>query len=128
MLADVRDLVLLAVYRFFLIYAICILFDYRDREEDRQQGIRSLITFLPEHQLDRLYYISLLIAAGTAVALAPAVPLYVLFSLLAPVAVTALVKGYAQKHTSDYVYYFFLDGLMMLSALLHFAWMALGGI
>lgn len=128
MLADVRDLVLLAVYRFFLIYAICILFDYRDREEDRQQGIRSLITFLPEHQLDRLYYISLLIAAGTAIALAPAVPLYVLFSLLAPVAVTVLVKGYAQKHTSDYVYYFFLDGLMMLSALLHFAWMALGGI
>ncbi|WP_123864816.1 hypothetical protein [Chitinophaga barathri] len=128
MFADTRDLVFLAVYRFFLIYAICILFDYRDREEDRGQGIRSLITALPDRLLDRLYYISLVIAAGFALALAPAVPLFVVFSLLAPVAVTALVKAYAQKHTSDYVYYFFLDGLMMFSAILHFAWLAAGGI
>jgi hypothetical protein len=26
--------------RFFLIYAICILFDYRDRDQDKQEGIR----------------------------------------------------------------------------------------
>lgn len=128
MLADWWDLAFLAAHRFFLIYAICILFDYRDREEDRQQGIRSLITMLPERQLDNLYYISLFIAAAAALALAPAVPLYVVFSLLAPVAVTSLVKSYSQRNTSDYVYYFFLDGLMMLSALLHLGWLSAGGI
>jgi len=36
----------LALSRFFLIYAICILFDYRDREDDKADGIRSMITWL----------------------------------------------------------------------------------
>ena len=39
---------LFAVNRFFLIYPICILFDYRDREDDRKEGIKSMITFFPE--------------------------------------------------------------------------------
>src|SRR5690606_20360776 len=54
----------LALHRFFLIYAICILFDFRDVEADKQQGIRSLITFLPEKQLFRVYYLSLALAAA----------------------------------------------------------------
>jgi len=32
-----------------------------------------------------------------------------------------MIKRYSETHTSDYVYYFYLDGLMMLAALLHFA-------
>ncbi len=122
------DLVYLTVYRFFLVYAICILFDYRDREEDRQAGIRSLITHLKDPHLDRLYYASLVVAWICAFLLAPAVPLFVLFSLLVPVVVTGMVKRYAQTHTSDYVYYFLLDGLMMLSALIHAGWRLAGGI
>lgn len=118
----------LTVYRFFLVYAICILFDFRDREEDRQAGIRSLITALKEPHLDKLYFSSLVVAWFCAFLLAPAVPLFVLFSLLAPVVVTGMVKRYAQTHTSDYVYYFFLDGLMMLSALIHACWRIAGGI
>ncbi len=52
------EAVLLSIYRFFLVYAICILFDHRDREEDRAEGIRSLITSLEEPHLDKLYYAS----------------------------------------------------------------------
>jgi 4-hydroxybenzoate polyprenyltransferase len=122
------DLVFMTVYRFFLVYAICILFDFRDREEDRQAGIRSLIISLKDPHLDKLYYSSLVVAWICAFLLAPAVPLFVLFSLLVPVVVTGMVKRYAQTHTSDYVYYFFLDGLMMLSALIHACWRAAGGI
>ncbi|MEJ7766626.1 MAG: hypothetical protein WKF89_02360, partial [Chitinophagaceae bacterium] len=33
---------LFCVSRFFLIYSICIIFDYRDRENDRLEGIRSM--------------------------------------------------------------------------------------
>src|SRR5215213_4351717 len=36
------------VNRFFFIYAICILFDYRDVGEDKAAGIKSLITQLSE--------------------------------------------------------------------------------
>ncbi len=122
------DTLYLTVYRFFFVYAICILFDYRDREEDREAGIRSLITKLEDPHLDKLYYGSLVVAWICAFLLAPAVPMFALFSLLAPVVITGMIKRYAQTHTSDYVYYFFLDGLMMLSALIHGCWRLAGGI
>ncbi|RPE12070.1 hypothetical protein EGT74_00490 [Chitinophaga lutea] len=122
------DGVYLTVYRFFFVYAICILFDYRDREEDREAGIRSLITRLEDPHLDKLYYSSLVVAWICAFLLAPAVPLFALFSLLLPLVITGMIKRYAQTHTSDYVYYFFLDGLMMLSALIHGCWRLAGGI
>ena len=118
----------LTAYRFFLIYAICILFDHRDLEEDRRQGIRSLITWLKAPQLDNLYYGSILVSTLFALLLAPAVSIFTLFSLLVPVTITAMIKRYAEENTSDYVYYFFLDGLMMVSALLHFVWISAGGI
>lgn len=122
------DVLYLTGHRFFLIYAICILFDYRDREADRKEGIRSLITYFDDNNLDKLYYGSVLFSALFALLLAPAVPIFVLCSLIAPVAITSMIKRYSQEHTSDYVYYFYLDGLMMLSALLHLAWIAAGGI
>lgn len=125
---DTLETLYLTAHRFFLIYAICILFDHRDREQDREQGIRSLITWLPDTQLDKLYYGSVFLAAVFALLLAPSVPLFVLFSLLLPVSITAMIKRYAHTHHSDYVYYFFLDGLMMLSALVHLLWVSAGGI
>ncbi|GAA0543698.1 UbiA prenyltransferase family protein [Chitinophaga japonensis] len=108
-----------ALHRFFLIYAICILFDFRDVEADKQQGIRSLITFLPEKQLFRVYYLSLVLSALGALLLWPVVTPAVIATLLAPVAVTWLLTEKARRNRSDYMYYFVLDGLMMLSALLH---------
>lgn len=108
-----------SLHRFFLIYAICILFDYRDVESDKQQGIRSLITWLPANQLFRIYYFSLLLAAITALLLLAHTSILVVGTLLAPVIITALLTRNARDNRSDYMYYFVLDGLMMLSALLH---------
>jgi len=125
---DTLEMLYLTCHRFFLIYAICILFDLRDREQDREQGIRSLITWLPDTELDKLYYGSVFLAAVFAILMAPAVPLFALFSLLVPVTITAMVKRYVLEHNTDYVYYFFLDGLMMLSAVLHLLWVSAGGI
>lgn len=109
----------IGLHRFFLIYAICILFDYRDVESDKQQGIRSLITWLPAGQLFRIYYFSLLLAGVMALLLLPHTSVAVVATLLAPVIITALLTRNARRNRSDYMYYFVLDGLMMLSALLH---------
>ncbi|UYQ91296.1 UbiA family prenyltransferase [Chitinophaga horti] len=111
----------LTCHRFFLIYAICILFDNRDREQDKAEGIRSLITYFDRNGVSRLYYFSVLLAAVFAGLLWPYVPAWTIGTLLVPVAVTAMIKRYSETHASDYVYYFYLDGLMMLSALLHYA-------
>ena len=52
--------ILFCCSRFFLIYAICILFDYRDRENDKREGIRSMITYFGEQGVDRLFHGSLI--------------------------------------------------------------------
>ena len=57
---EIADL-LFVLTRFFLIYAICIIFDFRDREEDRREGIRSMITYFNERRIDFIFHLSLLI-------------------------------------------------------------------
>ncbi len=107
--------------RFFLIYAICILFDFRDREEDKKEGVKSLITYLPEYWVNRLFWISISIFSITTAGLA-----FLNFSvtnclsLLIPGVIVGLLFNYSKQSPSDYLYYFVLDGLMMFSALFVF--------
>lgn len=105
--------------RFFLIYAICILFDYRDRADDKKAGIRTLITYLNEKGITYLFSFSLLVFAATTLSLLTYDfnPIQVSILLL-PGIITAGVYKYARRNFSDILYYFILDGLMALSAIL----------
>ena len=51
---------LFAASRFFLIYGICIVFDYRDREDDKDEGIRSMINYFDEKGVNRLFSFSMI--------------------------------------------------------------------
>jgi len=105
--------------RFFLIYAICILFDYRDREDDRVKGIRSLITFMNEKGIGMLFFSSLAIfAISTVLLLYFSHSLLTICLLLIPGLITALLYNHARRNFSDILYYFVLDGLMALSSVL----------
>lgn len=110
---------LFILHRFFLVYAICILFDYRDREDDRAAGIRSLITFMTERNILLLFAGSLLVAVAAAVGL-----IFFEFSVMAavflviPCIITGLLYKRAKRDFADMFFYFILDGLMALSALL----------
>lgn len=113
------EYVLFAVSRFFLIYAICILFDYRDRQDDKKDGIRSLITLLNERGIDLVFIASLAIfGLGTLALGFFHIPAFYVFLLLIPGMLTALLYNRAKRDFSDYLYYFILDGLMMFSGLL----------
>ena len=104
--------------RFFLIYAICILFDYRDREQDKKEGIRSMITYFSPNGVDNLFLTSLVLFAISTLLLAYfGVSLLVIVVLLVPGLLTGLIYRTAKKNHSDYLYYFILDGLMMFSSL-----------
>jgi 4-hydroxybenzoate polyprenyltransferase len=113
------DFYFFIVSRFFMIYMICILFDYRDREDDKAKGIRSLITYLSEKGIRNLFVSSFLIFAASTIGL-----LFYQYSLLTvsflliPGIITAALYNYARKIFSDMLYYFVLDGLMALSSLL----------
>ncbi|WP_205510149.1 UbiA family prenyltransferase [Longitalea arenae] len=113
------DSFLFCTSRFLLIYAICIIFDYRDRDYDRKAGIRSMITYFNERGIDNLFGLSI---AGFAVS---TIGLYfygfsalTIVLLLIPGAITTVLYPVAKKNFSDYLYYFVLDGLMMFSSLL----------
>ena len=101
--------------RFVFIYAICILFDYRDIEEDRKAGIKSLITFLNERSIDALFWFSMLIFCGSTFVLLNYFSVAVIIALLVPGLILSLLYYPSKKNFSDYLYYFILDGLMMLS-------------
>jgi 4-hydroxybenzoate polyprenyltransferase len=110
--------VLFCISRFFLIYSICIIFDYRDRENDRREGIISMITLFNEKGIDKLFYTSLLIFYVSSYLLHYyGFPLMVITLLIIPGFIVTALYRYAKKSFSDYLYYFILDGLMMCSAL-----------
>ncbi|HXB43466.1 MAG TPA: UbiA family prenyltransferase [Puia sp.] len=110
---------LFACSRFFLIYAICIIFDYKDRADDKNEGIRSMITYFNERGINTLFYISLLLFAASSFGLYWfGYPLSSIIILLLPGIVVAALYNYAKKQFSDYLYYFVLDGMMMLSGLI----------
>ena len=110
--------ILFCVSRFFYIYSICILFDYRDRDYDKKEGIRSMITYLDSKGVDRLFYFSLVVFAATTCGLffTGLSLLYVILILIPGIIMVPLYK-IARKNFSDYLYYILLDGMMMLSAL-----------
>jgi len=113
---------LFSASRFFLIYAICILFDYRDREHDKQVGIRSLITWLSFTNITRLFVFSLLIfVITTLLLLRHDFDIQTVLLLLVPGIVTASLYRTATRQFSDMLYYFILDGLMALSSILTLA-------
>lgn len=108
---------LMTLHRLFLIYSICIIFDYRDREQDRREGIRSLVVYLDERGNDRLFYgccgAALL---STLLLLACHFRVTVVLALLVPILVTILLYPEGKRSRSDYLFYFVLDGLMAFSA------------
>jgi 4-hydroxybenzoate polyprenyltransferase len=108
-----------AASRFFLIYAICLLFDYRDRDEDKQEGIRTFVNYFDEAIVMRLFAFTIIAFTVFTIALLfSSVPIITVLILLVPGIVLLSIFRLAKKSVSDYLYYFILDGLMMLSALL----------
>lgn len=113
------DRILFVISRFFLIYAICIIFDNRDRDRDKQEGIRSMVTHFSEANVKRLFQVSVILFFISSCllyfyAFTPAT----VIALLIPGAIVWSTYGVFAKNYSDYLYYFVLDGLMMLSALI----------
>lgn len=108
-----------AVNRFFFLYAICILFDYRDRHYDQTEGIRSMVTNLPESGVNLLFWGSIFITCTSQAYLYYLhLPGFTTLLFYIPVLLLCLLYSSSKKSTSDYRYYFVLDGLMMLSGLL----------
>ncbi|MGE5108393.1 MAG: hypothetical protein ACM3H8_12660, partial [Sphingobacteriales bacterium] len=110
--------VYLILHRYFFLYALCILFDIRDREDDIKQGIRSLITFLDEKGVAVLFYLSASLSIIMAVLFAyTRNEFFPGIFLSLPLLLLAILFPFIKTSKNDYLYYFVLDGLMLLSFL-----------
>ena len=107
--------ILFCINRFFLIYAICILFDLRDREGDQQQGIRGMITEYAVPAVDRIYWGSLSVYCITALLMLPYLDTAVIVAFMIPALVLTFGYEWFKKQQSAFVYNFILDGLMVFS-------------
>ena len=112
--------VLFFANRFFLIYAICILFDLKDKEYDMQRGIKSIITILDEKKIELLFFICLILFFISSLVF------YIfrdsgliVLTLIAPGALLLFLFQRSKETKSDYWFSFVLDGVMMLSPVLY---------
>jgi len=112
-------IVIFFINRFFLIYSICILFDWRDREQDKLNGIKSFITLLKPEIIIKLFYISVIIFFTSCVCLYWFnIDFKNIFYLISPGVILLLLFKTSLNNNNDYFYYFLLDGLMAFSSLL----------
>jgi hypothetical protein len=110
--------ILFCASRLFFIYSICVLFDHRDRDEDRRQRIRSLPTIMSDTQVRWLFLSTLIGYLLLTLALSVYFPTSVIVMLAVPGVFTALLFRRAMEQPSDLLFYFVLDGLMALSSVL----------
>ncbi len=107
--------------RLFLVYAICILFDLKDRTEDRKKGIRALPTVLSEKSIRFIYYLSLIFSLASSIMVyRSGIDLAVFIFMVVPMLFCLFIYKEAIHRNDDLFYYVILDGMMMLPAVLLF--------
>lgn len=108
-----------AANRFFLIYAICLIFDFRDREDDKAAGIVSMVTMLNGKNVDQLFAVSMILYFLSSLTLSFFhYPAFYILLLLIPGTILVLLYRETKRNYSDDLYYIVLDGLVMFSGLL----------
>lgn len=104
--------------RFLLIFIIAILFDKKDRETDKSLQIKSLITHLSLSSINRLIYICCFLFLITCYLFHQQTQnAYLTFALVLPIIILSLSLPYIEKTDNDYLYYGYLDGLLLISGI-----------
>ncbi|MDQ3551593.1 MAG: UbiA family prenyltransferase [Bacteroidota bacterium] len=107
------------ICRFFFIYAICILFDERDAEKDKIEGIKSMVTHFNDKGIKILFSASLLFSF-IALIILMMIGFGNIYLILLFIPLPLLILYYKNwfKRDSDYHYYLVLDGFIMIPGIL----------
>jgi len=110
---------LMMTSRFLFMLMLCILFDNRDRLIDRKYGLHSLSTDLPPKLMRRLIYgLFALLFITNFLFNQHGITLLQTAALQLTGLITMAFYIFSNKKQGYYFYYFGVDGLMILSALL----------
>lgn len=114
------EITLFTVNRLFLIFPICVLFDYRDREADMAEGIKNIATVVSSRGLDIVFFACVIINLTSALLMQNISNNFLnLITIIIPLFLLTATYKISIHTKSDIWYYFFLDGLMMLGCLLY---------
>jgi hypothetical protein len=102
--------------RFLYIYFICLLFDYRDRNEDI--GILSVISNLKRNQLKWLIVLISLLFSVCVYLLWWQFPTSIIIAIVLPFVLLILSLSKTLQSTADYWYYGVLDTAMCLPTII----------
>ena len=108
-----NEMILFAFNRFLLIGTVCMLFDYRDRDEDF--GIKNLITYFDEKKLNIAFYTSTSCFFVTCFFLKNTFSNFEIFALALPYFILIGIFSILKNTKNDYWFYVVLDGVVMLS-------------
>ncbi len=110
---------LVFVKRFVFMFVLCLLFDMRDIEIDRQENINTLGVKLGLRKSYLLSYLLLIVFVMAAFAQYLYLPQTgFLIAMLISALVTLFIIEWTRKNNSDYIYLAGIDGMMLLQALL----------
>ena len=105
--------------RLFLVFSVCLLFDFRDQTADRAAKIKSITVFLNPQKLSIVLSISLLCGVFSGLRLHEFGFSWLIFSILSiPFILLFFLFRYVIRERSDYLYFIILDGLMAISSIL----------
>ena len=111
-------LLLFCANRFLFIYPICILFDYRDRHVDYQNGIKNIYVRLSQYQIKIIFLLFFVLFQITNILLLQnGFTYYQILALSLPFFALLLSLPYALRSQSDHFFYAYLDGLMAAAAI-----------
>lgn len=104
--------------RFLLIYIIAILFDRKDKELDAFLQIKNIIRYLNSTQIKSLIALyCCLFGVSAFIFYKETENIRLFFALLLPMFFLLISLPFIEKTDNDYVYYAYLDGLLLLSSL-----------
>jgi hypothetical protein len=104
--------------RFLFMLMLCIIFDNRDKDLDKIRGLRSLATDIPPVTLHILIYlIFMLLFTSNFFFRSYGITLSHSIALQVSTVALLIVYFYSNKKQGYLFYYFFVDGMMLFSAL-----------
>lgn len=104
--------------RFLFMLMLCIIFDSRDKDLDKIRGLRSLATDLSTSTLRALiYFIFILLFSSNFLFRNYGITLSQSIALQVSTLALLAVYFYSNKKQGYLFYYFFVDGMMLFSAL-----------
>jgi type IV secretory pathway VirB2 component (pilin) len=105
-------------YRFVLIFLICFIFDYRDKQIDISAGIKSLIKFVSGPVAKTICQVLLAVCCVSLSNMFGEFVFFKWFSLCVPVLVLLATHVYSLQQDNDLWYYGVLDAMLFISGVL----------